>query len=146
MTGPIAELVFTIEAQCEPPVSLGKQDGGESRMIPIVGGNVCGPKLTGDVLPGADWSIMRESGVATVEARYAIKADDGTIIQVFNGVTERIDPATMANGSHAMVTSPCFIAPDGPHDWLNRGVYVGTLTPDMSGGDFAVRIDVYKMR
>jgi Protein of unknown function (DUF3237) len=147
MTGsvPRAELVFTIEALCSHPVSIGRLAGGEGRMIPIIGGKVSGTMLNGEVVPGgADWSIVRENGLCTVDARYAIKADDGAIIQVFNGATERIvrsnPPAPIL-----MITAPRFIAPDGPHDWLNRGVYVGTLMPDLSGKSAAVLIGVYRM-
>lgn len=142
---PRSELIFTITAQCTPPEEMGIIDGGKARMIPIVGGTVSGEKFTGTVMPGADWSIMREDGLATVEARYAIKAEDGTIIQVFNAATARVDPASMQRSGVAMITSPRFIAPEGPHEWLNEGVYVGTLMPDMSGGEFAVRIGVYRM-
>ncbi len=142
---PKSEHVFTIEALCTPPEELGIIDGGTARMIPITGGSVSGPKFSGTVMPGADWSIMRDDGLATVEARYAIKAEDGTIIQVFNGAKARIDPSSMATSGVAMITSPRFIAPEGPHAWLNEGVYVGALMPDMSGGSFAVRIAIYRL-
>lgn len=142
---PHAELVFEIEAECSPPVEMGTIDGGTARMIPITGGRVHGPMLTGEVMPGADWSIMREGGLATVEARYAIRAEDGTIIQVFNAATTRV--GQMREDGVAMITTPRFIAPDGPHGWLNHGVYAGTLIPNMGGGDggFAVKIGVFRL-
>jgi Protein of unknown function (DUF3237) len=142
---PTSELIFTITAECTPPEEMGVIDGGQGRMIPIVGGSVSGPKFNGTVMPGADWAIMREGGLATVDARYAIKADDGTIIQVSNGVTARFDPASIEKSGIAMITSPRFIAPEGPYSWLNEGVYVGTLSLDMSGANFSVRIGVYRM-
>lgn len=145
MTHPRSELLFTISAECTPPEEMGVVNGGKARMIPIVGGSVSGDKLSGTVMPGADWSIMRDDGLATVEARYAIRAEDGTIIQVFNSATARVDPAAIERSGVAMITAPRFIARDGPHGWLNEGVYVGTLSPDMSGGSFTVSIGVYRM-
>ena len=141
---PQAEALFEITAICETPIEMGVIDGGKARMIPITGGSVSGPKLSGTVLPGADWSIMRDSGLATVEARYAIQADDGTIIQIFNGATTRVGGALRADGV-VMITTPRFIAPEGPHAWLNHGVYAATLVPDMSGGSFSVKIGVFRL-
>lgn len=140
---PQPELIFDIVALCESPVDMGTIDGGKARMIPITGGSVSGPRLSGAVLPGADWSIMRDGGIATVEARYAIRADDGTIIQIFNAATTRIS-APRADGV-MMITTPRFIAPDGPHAWLNHGVYAGTLMPDLSGESFSVKIGVFRL-
>ena len=144
---PHPELIFEIVAHCESPIELGTIDGGKARMIPIIGGTVSGPKLSGEIMPGADWSIMRPSagggGVATVEARYAIRADDGTIVQIFNAATTRIS-ATREDGV-MMITTTRFIAPDGPHTWLNHGVYAGTLVPDLSGQSFSVKIGVFRL-
>lgn len=141
---PQAELVFEIEAECSAPVDVGVIDGGKARMIPITGGRVHGPMLSGTVMPGADWSIMREGGLATVEARYAIRADDGTVIQIWNAATTRV--GRPREDGVMMITTPRFIAPDGPHDWLNHGVYAGTLIPNMGGeGGFAVKIGVFRL-
>ena len=139
---PQATLVFEIEAICQQPEDMGRLAGGPSRMIPIIGGTVCG-KLNGEVIPGgADWSIMREGGIATVDARYAIRADDGTIIQIWNGVTDRMAPR---EGGIMAITTPRFLAPDGPHGWLNRGVFVGTLTSAITPERFAVKIGIFQM-
>ncbi|MDE2595728.1 MAG: DUF3237 family protein [Sphingomonadales bacterium] len=142
---PQAELVFEIEAVCSPPVDMGWIDGGKARMIPIIGGSVSGPNLQGEVIPGgADWSIMRDNGVATVDARYAIRASDGTIIQIDNGVTDHMAPRE-GRGDVMAITRPRFIAPEGPHEWLNHGVYVGTLAPAITPDRFAVRIAIFRM-
>ncbi len=142
---PKAELLFEIEAICSPPEHMGVIDGGQARMIPIIGGTVTGERLQGEVMPGgADWSIMRDSGLATVEARYAIRASDGTIIQIFNGVTDHVGQHGDRQGVMA-ITAPRFIAPDGPHEWLNHGVYVGTLAPVIAADRFAVKIGIFRV-
>jgi Protein of unknown function (DUF3237) len=140
---PQAELVFSIEALCDPPQVLGTRGGGRMLMIPITGGTVSGPGLNGTVLPGgADWAEVYPTH-AQVEARYAIRADDGTVVQVFN--RGAVTFGEVGARPDVALTTPSFVAPDGPHDWLNHGVFVGTLLAnpaDMS----VVRIGVFKMR
>ena len=141
---PHAEQVLELFVSCEQPTPLGRVKGGNGLMIPITGGTVKGPEFTGEVLPGgADWAIRYEDGLTVVDARYAIKAEDGTIIQVFNSGANRIvrdekNPAPIA------LTTPKFIAPEGPHHWLNHAVFVGTLQPDLSG-KFAVHVVIFKL-
>lgn len=142
---PRADYLFTITALCTPPEDMGRVNGGVGRMIPITGGSVEGPRLSGSVMPGADWFVMRDDGAAVVEARYAIRANDGAIIQVFNSATAPIGDDAAAPGPVSMITAPRFIAPEGPYGWLNRGVYVGALMPDIRPDVFAVRIAIYRM-
>ena len=138
---PRAELIFRIEVHCEPPQLLGERDGGRMLMIPITGGTVEGPLLSGEVLPGADWATVF-AGRAQVEARYAIRAADGTIIQVFNrGIV-----AIGADGSRPKtpLTVLTFVAPAGEHSWLNHGPFVGTLDADPAN-DGVVKVGVFRM-
>lgn len=142
---PTAEFAFELKVACDQPTPLGQRGDGQLLMIPITGGTIDGPLLQGEVLPGgADWAVMREGGLFTVDARYAIRATDGTVIQVFNGVTNRIDRS--GESVQVMITSPHFIAPDGPHGWLNEGVFVGTLLADPAGLSGGVTVRVYRMR
>jgi hypothetical protein len=108
--------------------------GGRNR-IPITGGHFEGPTIKGKVLPGgADWQLIRSDGAVTLEADYMIEADDGALIHVHN---------------HAVVSgpylrcAPVFEAPIGKHDWLNKAIFVGTVTVEPKGD--AVRVRVYKV-
>jgi hypothetical protein len=108
--------------------------GGRNR-IPITGGHFEGPNIRGKVLPGgADWQLVRNDGAVTLEADYMIQADDGTLVHVHN---------------HAVVSgpylrcAPVFEAPIGKHDWLNKAIFVGTVTAEPKGD--AVRVRVYKV-
>jgi hypothetical protein len=138
---PSAELVFRIEARCEPPQVLGERDGGRMLMIPITGGAVEGPKLTGEVLPGADWATVFTDR-AQVEARYAIRAANGTVIQVFNRGTVAIG----ADGTQPALplTVLTFVAPAGEHGWLNNGPFIGTLDANPASMGL-VKVGVYRM-
>jgi Protein of unknown function (DUF3237) len=140
---PIAEHIFSLEVNCDAPTPLGRRDGGLALMIPITGGTVSGPRFTGTVMPGADWALVRDDGVTIVDARYAIMAEDGTVIQVFNGARNTID-RTAAEMPLA-ITSPRFIAPEGNYGWLNEGVFVGTLKADRLASEGKVWVDIFKM-
>jgi Protein of unknown function (DUF3237) len=141
---PSAEFLFELDVTCDAPQLLGTKLGARMMMIPITGGTITGPAFSGSVMPGgADWAVVHSDGTTQVDARYAIQATDGTIIQVFNTSTMR-----MEQGGGAMppvITSPRFIAPEGSYDWLNYGVYVGTLHVDPSGPGGGVRVRVFRM-
>lgn len=116
-------LEFALEARVSiaPGIAAGPTSVGERRMVPITGGSFEGPRLKGEVLAGgADWQLTRPDGAMTIEAIYAIRTEDGAVISVRNcGVVDR--------ASGYVRTTPAFEAPIGPHDWLNKAVFVGTL-------------------
>jgi Protein of unknown function (DUF3237) len=104
---------------------LGASALGQRFMIGIAGGTFEGPRLRGRVLPGgADRQWLRPDGVKELDALYEMQTEDGAIITVRNRVL--IDDPT---GPHRYARSVVRLtAPDGPHEWLNRRVFVGTLT------------------
>lgn len=143
---PKATPVFELRAMCDVPVPIGRHQGGNAMMIAITGGAFAGARLSGEVMPGgADWAIMKDSGEVVVDARYAVKTSDGVIIQVFNGASIKGDKKSEPQGGKPpmVLTSPRFIAPEGEYDWLNHGVFVGTLQPNLAEG--YVEVVVYQM-
>lgn len=130
-------------------LDLGDMPHGRRRVVPISGGTFEGPRLKGSVVPGgADWQIVRADGVLEIVARYELRVDDGTLIHVVNtGVRvgspeivarlmrgEAVDPSL-----YYFRTAPRFEAPPGPHDWLNRHLFVGVAWREAQ----AVRLTVY---
>lgn len=133
---PILRFAFELAASLDPPQELGEVYGGRHRVVPVKGGTVTGPKLTGKVLPGgADWQTLLPSGVTQLEAKYVIEADDGTKIGVINRGVRRADPRTAARMAAGEVippteyyfrTCPRFEVGPGPHAWLMGSVFVCT--------------------
>ncbi|HEY9216602.1 MAG TPA: DUF3237 family protein [Phenylobacterium sp.] len=117
-------LTFAFEALVDigAPVAMGETALGKRLFIPIVGGRFEGPDIAGEVIPGgADWQTVRPDGCTLIEAVYALRAADGAVIAVHNrGLVDPQAPGLVR-------TTPVFDAPRGPHDWLNRSVFVGTL-------------------
>lgn len=125
---------FEIRAKIGLPKDGGPGRNGHRRVIPITGGTVAGPRLTGRVLPGgADYELQRADGNSVVEAHYALEAEDGTPIYVRNcglfiapsQVIARIDAGEIVNAEdYYFRTAPVFDAPDGPHAWLSDRLFV----------------------
>jgi hypothetical protein len=78
----VCDLAVTIAA----PIEVGLTPAGLRRMIPITGGTVTGPRLTGKVMPGgADFQLILNGGTqAHLDARYVIELDDGNRVFVQN--------------------------------------------------------------
>ena len=126
----VYEAVVTIDAGVE----VGTTPGGTRRYIPITGGTFEGPRIRGTILPGgADWQTSRSDGVTEVDALYTIRTDDGTVIIVRNS-------GVIADGGAYMRTAPRFEAPAGPHDWLNRAQFLGSVAGGPRPGTVIIRI------
>lgn len=126
---------FEIRAEIAAPIDGGPGRNGQRRIIPITGGTVTGPRLSGRVLPGADFELIRADGNSVVEAHYGLEAQDGTPIYIRNkglfvatpDVIAEIDAGkTVAPTQYYFRAVPSFDAPDGPHGWLSDRVFIST--------------------
>lgn len=123
-----ATLVWTAAVDIAPRRELGRSGLGERWIVPITGGHFWGGPghegFSGSVLPGgADRQLLRADGVKQLCAEYEMQTDDGAVITIDNRVLvdDSVRPERYAM-SHLQVTAPA-----GPHAWLNRRLFVGTL-------------------
>ena len=122
---PRTEFVYEAVVDIAPTVPLGDSPLGERRIVPITGGTFEGPNIRGKVLPGgADRQLVRKDGVRRLDALYEMQAEDGAVITVRNQVL--IAPGSGGVPDYRFSTVE-ITAPEGPHAWLNRLVFVGTL-------------------
>jgi hypothetical protein len=90
MTGPapvppLLTHVLHLEVEVGPPIEIGETPSGWRRVIPILGGTVSGPLMTGRVLPaGADFQVIRTETETLAEARYALESDRDELVYVDN--------------------------------------------------------------
>lgn len=132
MSTPSLTFVFEIRALVDPPQRVGRGADEVLEVFPIRGGTVHGPRLEGTVTDvGADWAVTR-GDVTEVEARYLMRADDGTLIDVTNRGVYRDEGAYF-------FTTPIFRTEAPAHRWLTDTVFVGAARED---GDHIV-ITVY---
>ena len=111
-TAPGLRFAFAIKAKVAPIQDLGQTARGHRRIIDILGGEVHGPRLEGEILPGgADWQIVRPDGTIEVVARYTIKAKSGALIYVQNEGLRVATPeivARMSKGERVPIDSYYF--------------------------------------
>lgn len=134
--------VFSVEAGVAAPIEVGDTPLGARRLIPILGGRVFGPRLSGRLLEGGvDYQTIRADGLADIHARYVIETDTGARVYVENtGIRhgppeamarlrrgEPVDPATIY-----FRTVPRFETAAAELDWLQRAIFVcaGARFPD----------------
>ncbi len=133
------------------PIELGDSLKGRRRIIPIVGGQVTGERLSGEILNlGADWQTVMAEGVAELDTRYGMRTHDGALIDIRNfGIRhgppevlaalargENVDPTT-----YSMRTHPRFETGDPRYAWLNKVIAVGSGLREAD----AVRLLIYEV-
>jgi hypothetical protein len=141
-TAPATRFTFAIRAKVGPIQDLGQTSRGHRRIIDILGGEVSGPTLEGEILPGgADWQIVRPDGTIEVVARYTIKARSGATIYVQNEGLRVATPEILKRmtagellppDAYYFRTTPKFETAEPSLKWLERALFVGRAarTPD----------------
>lgn len=115
---------------------LGEGRGGKRRIIPILGGTVQGPGISGKILNiGADWQTVFAGGLAQLDTRYAFETDDGAIIEILNFGYRHGPPEVMrrlaegqdvAPDAYYMRTHARLETGDPRYSWVNAMLFVGT--------------------
>lgn len=125
---------FTLRVDLDAPIELGPGRAGQRRIIPIVGGKALGPDISGDVLNvGADWQTIHADGAAHLDTRYALRTNDGAVIEIVNvgtrhGPSEVI--AKLAAGEdvdpsrYYMRTSARLETGAAQYAWVNHKLFV----------------------
>jgi hypothetical protein len=139
---PTLEFAFEERVTIDPAVVLGDTAFGHRQYIPITGGTVKGPKLNGKVVPGGwDFQLTHAGSDCTqLSADYFLKADDGTVIHVFN-------EGLSCPGAPRPIFRPKLEAPKGTHGWMTQASFVATLDLDGTPPKVeAVRIRFYQVK
>jgi hypothetical protein len=118
------------------PIAVGDTHEGLRRVIPIIGGIIQGPRLSGTILAaGADYQVIRPDGYTTLDARYVVRLDDGALIYVVNtgvrfgpaAVMARLAKGEMVDpGEVYFRTTPRFETASPDHQWLTRPLFLAT--------------------
>ncbi len=133
---------FDIEALVAPPIEVGDTPLGARRTIPILGGRVSGPRLSGRLLEGGvDYQLIRADGLAEIHARYIIETEHGARVYDENTGIRHGPPEAMARLRRGEPVDPALIyfrtvprfetaAPD--LNWLQRAIFIctGARFPD----------------
>ena len=149
---PSLDHVCTLTVTLDPIREMGPGRAGHRRLIPIIGGSVEGPLLSGRILDlGADWQTIFTSGLAELDTRYAMETHDGATIEIINygfrhgpkdvldavARGEDVDPASYYMRTHARLETG-----DARYDWVNRTLFVGVGARLKQ----SVKIELYALR
>lgn len=149
---PTLDHACTLTVTLDPIREMGIGRAGHRRIVPIVGGHVEGPLLSGRILDlGADWQTIFASGLAELDTRYAMETHDGATIEIINyGLRhgpkdvldavargEDVDPAAYYMRTHARLETG-----DPRYDWVNRTLFVGVGARMKQ----SVKIDIFALR
>jgi hypothetical protein len=131
---PLLTFVVELKVKVAAPMEVGDIPAGRRRVIEILGGTVEGPLVKGVVLPGgADWQIIRNDGVAFLDARYMLKTEDGALIYVSNTGLRHGPPEVMKKliagepvppDSYYFWSSPVFETAAPQYICLQRHVFI----------------------
>lgn len=150
---PTLEFAFEIRVDVDTEVHLGRGADEVLSFTPITGGTADGPLLNGTVLPGGgDWAVER-GGTAQLDARYIIRADDGSAIDVRNRGYFRAAPEALVRmeaGENVpeddpgvyFRTAPVFQTDASQHRWLAEHQFIGLARDE----DSQVCIRVFVLR
>lgn len=132
---PTLTYVMTLRVHVGDPVDFGHVPRGRRRVIPILGGTFEGPNIQGTVLPGgADWQIVRADGLAELDTRYTLQADNGSLIYIQNAgirhappeITKKLLAGEAVDHSQVYFkTVPVFETSAPELQWLTRAIFIG---------------------
>lgn len=150
MIRPELEFVYEATGSLGAPIAISDTPDGTRRIIPIFSGPVEGPLIRGELLgSGSDFQVTRPDGVTVADALYALRTDDGVVIQIRNKGLRHGPPDVMARlaageevdpADYYFRTIPEFIAPAGRYEWMNRSVFV------CAGARYALAIKLWVWR
>ena len=145
-----SEPIFHVHTELADIRHFGQTPYGDRRVIDIIGGRVEGRKLSGRILPGADWQIVWPDGTADLRARYGIETDAGARVLVRSDGLRHGAPEVLAALARGEAVDPDryyfrtvmrFEVAHPSVDWLNRIIAIARGARDTN----AVRLDVYEV-
>jgi hypothetical protein len=98
MNAPALHHMAEVRCDVGAVVSLGgPAKHGERRFVPLLGGSVAGPELSGTVLEGGvDWQVHRADGVLDIAAHYVVRTPDGALVEIQSDGMRHGPPEVMA--------------------------------------------------
>jgi hypothetical protein len=139
---PGLSFIGELSAKVALPVDVGKIPQGMRRIVPILGGEMTGPRLTGKVMPGGtDYQVWRRDGITEIHARYVIETATGARVYVEASGLRRAPPEVMERlfrgelvdqSSIYFRTVPKFETSAPELAWLMRSIFLcaGARYPD----------------
>ncbi len=147
------EYLFSMDIAVGAPQAVGDAGRHELRIVPVTGGTVSGPALSGEILGGtsADWLRVEPDGTAHIDVRLTIRAASGAMVYVQYAGIRTGTPEVLARLAKGEAVDPSeyyfrvalrFETGDKELAWMNRVVAIGVGARPPSGP----RYDIYAVR
>ncbi|MCG5212135.1 DUF3237 domain-containing protein [Streptosporangium sp. KLBMP 9127] len=145
------EALATFRVDLDPVMDLGVSHLGRRRVINIIGGSFDGPRLSGEILPGgADWQLVHDDGMVSIDTRYTLRTGDGALIFISTSGVRHGPPDVLARLAAGSPVDPaeyyfrlfCRFETGGErYAWLNRTLAVASASRRAA----AVHYDAYTL-
>ena len=129
-----SRFLMSIDISFEPPVVATPG----LVVINVTGGTFEGPQLRGDMIgPGGDWARVQDNGNWKIDARLAMRTDDGETLYCYYGGVVRMTEELAARSAVGEVltdqdmylrSAPNFETSSEKYAWLNDIMSVGKMT------------------
>jgi Protein of unknown function (DUF3237) len=135
---PGLEFLARFRVELDAPVwDLGPTSAlGTRRIVPITGGRIEGPRLSGEILDnGADWQIVTGDGATIIDTRYLLRLDDGALAYLQTRGFRHGPPEVLARIAAGEPVDPAlyyfrvamiFETASQRYGWLNSAIAVGS--------------------
>jgi Protein of unknown function (DUF3237) len=133
---PGLEFIGRCRADLGDPLELGQTPWGRRRIIPIVGGEFKGPRVSARILAGgADWQVVHEDGMAAIDTRYTLRTNDQVLISVATRGVRDGPPEVLLRLADGQLVDPAeyyfrvaiqYETGAAAYQWLNRIVAVAS--------------------
>ena len=133
---PVLVHAFSVAITLSKAYFLKPSGTGQTRAAVYAASGTITGRINGKVIPmsGGDFPLVRADDVIDFDAKYLFELDDGTIVMLHSRGYRWAEPEVIARMArnepvepheYYMRVSPKFDVAEGPHDWLNKHVFVG---------------------
>jgi hypothetical protein len=134
---------FTCNAQLKAPLPIGAGPIGTRMVYEVIGGEIHGDRLRGEILGGGEWALIGPDGFLRVDVRAQAETHDGAYLYIqytgLLGMNDAVQGALASGkgtdfGDQYFFTNPRIETGDERYAWLNRTFFVGEgrILPDLA--------------
>lgn len=127
--------LFVLREQVPPVIVVGQTPNAFRRIGVIQGGVFEGERLSGEVVSGNDWQVVRTDSSIKLDVRLVLRTMDGALIVMTYqclragppNIIEELDKGEAVDpASYYFRMNPMFETSSPKYDWINRIVAIGT--------------------
>lgn len=125
---------FIFNAKLREPLPIGTGPIGTRNYFDVIGGEVIGDRVRGEVLGGGEWALIGPDGFLRVDVRAQVRTHDDAFLYVqYTGLLELSSTVQSALaegretnfGEQYFYTNPRIETGDERYAWLNTTFFVG---------------------